>query len=79
MPAIHSPIRTHAPAVMKVNPHSGRGGTPCPPEHSPARTHVLAAQETANAHAPVGRGLAPAATQPGKDTRFNGSDFSISG
>ena len=29
-----SPTRTHAPAVMKANPHSGRGGTPCPPEGS---------------------------------------------
>ena len=55
-----------------------RGGSPCPPEHSSARTRVPAVQETANAHAPVGRGLAPAVNQSDTDTRFGGSDFPIS-
>ena len=37
-----SPTRTHVPAVVKINSYSGRGGSPCPPEHSPATTRVSA-------------------------------------
>ena len=45
MPVIPSPTRTRVSAVMKINPYNGRGGSPCPPEHSQIRTHGLAAMK----------------------------------